>query len=228
MLCYQCCMVRICYCLDFKRNCKLVNSILNINGYQVTAISPDKNHGRFFEHPSRRKIKFHNVKFEALVLEERFDCIMMIESHNYFDADLGLAQVRKLLAQGGFVLISGMFRQNETDLFDLCNIEKDYLEKANHYGLTLVQSVDITEKILPTMEFAFQAYQKLMALFEATINEHLDSSAHNKLKILRFLFLKEFRRLTNLKAYYQNRLDPQVFREQVKYIRLLFKDASNH
>ena len=219
--------------MDFIPN--QVNTILDIGcgigdvalflaerGYEVTAISPDENHGRFFDLPNKGQIKFHNVKFEDLDLEERFDLIMMVESQNYFDKDEGFVQCRRFLNSGGSVLVSGMFRQNNSDVFEVCNIERDFIEKANIYGLSLTRSLDITENILPTLELAYQSYEDIKTLLEATFNNHLDVSTHRKLNILRRVFKKEFKRLANLQTYYQNRLNPQVFREHVKYKRLLF------
>jgi len=219
--------------MDFIPN--QVNTILDIGcgigdvalflaerGYEVTAISPDENHGRFFDLPDKGQIKFHNVKFEDLDLEERFDLIMMIESQNYFDKDEGFAQCRRFLNSGGSVLVSGMFRQNNSDVFEVCNNERDFIEKANIYGLSLTKSLDITENILPTLELAYQSYEDIKTLLEATFNNHLDVSTHRKLNILRRVFKKEFKKLANLQTYYQNRLNPQVFREHVKYKRLLF------
>ena len=192
------------------------------NGFKVTAISPDENHGKFFDHPDKALIKFHNVKFEDLDLDERFDLIMMIESQNYIDAEEGFAQCIRYLNPGGSYLVSDMFRQNNATVFEVCNIERDFIEKANKSGLLLKKSLDITENILPTLEFAYQTYVDIKTLLEVTFNYHLDISTHRKFNILRFIFRKEFRRLTNLQVYYQNRLDPQVFREHVKYKRLLF------
>jgi len=197
---------------------------LKKKGFIVTAISPDENHGKFFDHPDKALIKFHNVKFEDLDLEERFDLIIMIESQNYFDPEEGFAQCRRYLNPGGSVLVSGMFRQNNARIFEVCNIERDFIAKANSYGLLLTESLNITENILPTLELAYQSYEDIKTLLEATFNNHLDNSTHRKFNILRFIFRKEFRRLTNLQTYYQNRLDPQVFREHVKYKRLLFND----
>jgi cyclopropane fatty-acyl-phospholipid synthase-like methyltransferase len=196
-------------------------------GFEVTAISPDENHGKFIEDPNKTLIKFHNVKFEDLDLEERFDLIIMIESHNYIDADEGFAQCRRYLNPGGSVLVSGMFRQNNAKVFEVCNIERDFIEKANYSGLLLTESIDITENVLPTLELAYQSYEDFKSLLEATFKNHLDISTHRKLNILRRVFKKEFRRLANLQAYYQNRLDPQVFREHVKYKRLLFNGTGS-
>jgi MPBQ/MSBQ methyltransferase len=204
-----------------------VSLALAERGYEVTAISPDENHGKFFGLSNNGHIKFHNVKFEDLDLEERFDLIIMIESQNYFDADEGFAQCRRYLNPGGSILVSGMFRQNNAKVFEVCNIERDFIEKANSFGLLLTKSLDITENILPTLELAYQSYEDIKTLLEAIFNNHLDISTHRKLNLLRFVFMKEFRRLKNLQAYYQNRLDPQVFREHVKYKRLLFNGTGS-
>jgi hypothetical protein len=151
---------------------------------------------------------------------------MMIESHNYFDAEVGFNQCKRLISPGGYVLVSGMFRQINTPIYELCSLENDFIEKANRKGFIKVKSIDITENVLPTMELTHQLYQSIKKLVELTMNEHLDSSTHKKVKILRFLFRKEFRRFSRLHSYYQNRINPQNFRELVNYLRLIFRESA--
>ena len=199
-------------------------SLVN-KGYEVTAISPDKNHAQYYDSIEKERINFHNVKFEDLNLDEKFDLIIMIESQNYFDPVVGFAQCRRFLNPGGSVYISGMFRKGDSDIFQVCNIEDEYIQKASNAGFLLVNSLDITENILPTMTMAFQAYQGFMELLKATIDYHFDNSFRRKIFLLRMVFFKEFRKLFRLQEYHQTRMDPQVFQEHVKYMRLLFTDS---
>ena len=124
---------------------------LDTKGYKVTAISPDENHSRYFDFPDKNRICFHNVKFEDLDLDEKFDLIMMIESQNYFDADKGFAQCRRFLNPGGSIYVSGMFRKGDSDIFKVCNIEREFIQKASNYGFLLTNSLGITENVLPTV-----------------------------------------------------------------------------
>jgi 2-polyprenyl-3-methyl-5-hydroxy-6-metoxy-1,4-benzoquinol methylase len=190
--------------------------------YRVTAISPDANHVKYFDQPSKGKIKFHNQKFEDLDIDDRFDLIQMIESQNYIDPDDGFTQCRKYLNPGGNILISGMFRMDDSDFCYDTKILKDFVVKAESHGFRIVKSIDITENVLPTMEMAFQAWQGINTLVKVMMENQFDSSTQRKIKLLLFVFNKENKRLTRLHAYYQKRLDPDQFKKLAKYLRLLF------
>jgi hypothetical protein len=42
------------------------------------------------------------------------------------------------------------------------------------------------------------------------------------LKLLKLFFATELRQLTKVREYYEERSDPSLFREHVKYLRMLF------
>ena len=199
-------------------------SLVN-KGYEVTAISPDRNHAQYYDSPEKERINFHNVKIENLDLDEKFDLIIMIESQNYFDPVAGFYQCRRFLNPGGSVYVSGMFRKGDSDIFKVCNIESDFIQIASSFGFMLTNSLDITENILPSMTMAFEAYQGFMELLKATTDNHFDNSTHIKIFLLRMIFFKEFRKILKLRDYYQLRMDPQLFQQDVKYLRLLFTES---
>ncbi|MDQ3415481.1 MAG: methyltransferase domain-containing protein, partial [Verrucomicrobiota bacterium] len=79
-------------------------------GLKVTALSPDENHKRYFEDIRTQNLTFHSSRFEDFETDEIFDLVLMSESQNYFDAEIGLKQARRYLRAGGYLLIAGMFR----------------------------------------------------------------------------------------------------------------------
>src|SRR5258708_7199968 len=100
---------------------------LTEKGYKVTSISPDGNHGKFFQN-APEPLRFCQSKYENFSSDERFDLVLMSESQNYFDADTGLSQTRRLLTPGGYLLICGMFRKKNTPEFDqVPNAEQEKL-----------------------------------------------------------------------------------------------------
>src|SRR5258705_11932953 len=70
---------------------------LAASGYRVTALSPDKNHQKYFENGNGHHIAFHNQRFEDFHANQSFDLILMSESQNYFQADMAFRQCRNLL-----------------------------------------------------------------------------------------------------------------------------------
>src|SRR6187399_1046070 len=46
-------------------------------GLEVTALSPDKNHGKFYERLEAEGVEFHNVKFEDFPFGRSYDLVLM-------------------------------------------------------------------------------------------------------------------------------------------------------
>jgi 2-polyprenyl-3-methyl-5-hydroxy-6-metoxy-1,4-benzoquinol methylase len=199
-----------------------VASALIEKDYKVTAISPDENHSRYFDHPAMSEIKFINTRFEDLAIDDQFDLIQMIESHNYIEPEEGFSQCRKYLNPQGSVLVSGMFRKGNSDVYYESQILDVFLKKANSYGFQLVKSVDITENVIPTMYLAFRAWEGISQLFKVALDNQIGRSGQWKLRMLLLIFSREYKRISRIYTYYQNRLDPDLFREQVSYLRLVF------
>ncbi len=192
---------------------------LTEKGYKVTSISPDGNHGKFFQN-APEPLRFCQSKYEDFSSDERYDLVLMSESQNYFDADTGLAQTRRLLTPGGFLLICGMFRKKNTREFDqVRNVEEEYLRKAQQHGFELIERVDITPNVTPTLDIVRMAKEEYIT--------PLVSAAGNgrrwKLAIAGLLFRKELGQLRRIQRYYEEFSDSLFFSEHVSYLKLLFR-----
>jgi 2-polyprenyl-3-methyl-5-hydroxy-6-metoxy-1,4-benzoquinol methylase len=192
-------------------------------GYNVTAISPDKNHSKFFDKiPSN--LSFVNNKFQLFESEQKYDLILMSESQNYFDPELGLQQCKKLLNIGGYLLISGMFRKDDTvKIGDVFNIEEDYIERADKLNIKLVKKQDITSKVLPTMEYAQRCLVEYVNPSIKTAKHFLLSNSSFKSRVMIWVFSRELKKFNKIINYYMQRTNPEFFTANVKYLRLLFK-----
>ncbi len=192
---------------------------LTEKGYKVTSISPDGNHGKFFD-DAPEPLQFVQSKYENFSSNERYDLVLMSESQNYFDADAGLTQTRRLLTPGGYLLICGMFRKENTRPFDqVRNVESDYLRKAQQHGFELVERVDITSNVAPTLDIVRMAKEEYVT--------PLMSAAGNgrrwKLRIAGLLFRKELGQLRRIQRYYEDFSNSIFFSEHVSYLKLLFR-----
>jgi SAM-dependent methyltransferase len=196
---------------------------LAAKGYKVTAISPDANHQVFFDDLPADQVRFCRAKYEEFSTEQLFDLVLMSESQNYFDADVGLAQTLRFLVPGGFLLICGMFRkQNSDDFSQIRNIEGEYLLKAQQYGFELMDRTDITRNVLPTLKLVSMAKNNYLdpALLVA---RHYGAVASWKMKAAALLFRKELRHLREIERYYHGFADPEFFTKHISYLRLLFR-----
>jgi SAM-dependent methyltransferase len=207
-----------------------VTRALAQRGFRVTALSPDRGHAALLERLAARmdpgQVRFRKVKFEDFDDPGPFDLVLMSESQDYFDLDAGLAQCRRLLRPGGHLLVSGSFRIGESACFASSSIERTYTERAGSYGLELKRRLDITSHILPTLEFANESFQSYLTPGWKILNRYLGGPTRFKLKVLRRLFAREFRRLSALQKYYEERFDPALYQAHNRYLRLLFQKAS--
>ena len=194
-------------------------------GLRVSAISPDKNHGQYYlQEPL---INFYNLRFENFNEIEKFDLVLMSESHNYFDTNQALEKTNKLLNQNGYLLVSGIFNMSQDKtLDDVYYTEEDYITAAKNNGLELVDRVDITHNVLPTLKILYEMYTKYFLPTKKMFNHYLTFSAKYKWKVLRWLFNKQFKQLGKWESYYGSRLNPDLFENNARYLRLLFKNIS--
>jgi SAM-dependent methyltransferase len=198
-------------------------------GYSVTALSPDRNHIRYFEKMPYPQLRFVSSKLEDYKEPGNYDLILMSESQGYFHMDTGFMQSRRLLRPGGYLLVSGMFRQGNDyklkstrDYYDF-DTETDYKVRAEKYGLHLIHRIDITDETLPTLVMAYGIYCERIIPFIAMMDHYLRSSAGWKWKLLKIAMRKQFRELKTMKLMYEQRVNPEIFAERARYLRLLFQ-----
>ena len=196
-------------------------------GYFVTAISPDIRHKQYYN-TFKDKIDFQRTIFENFKSKKRFDLILMSESQNYFDPDIGFEQCRKYLQKGGYLLVSGKFKRKTNQRFpQVRNAERDFIQKARKYRLELIKRIDITEQTLPNIRFAKESYKKYIFPLEQMAYHYYQTNSSIKIKallfILKILFWKRIKLLKIAIRNYRDHLDIRIFKRYVVYLVLLFR-----
>lgn len=193
-------------------------------GLKVTALSPDKNHKRYLEEIRSPNLSFHSSRYEDFESDEIFDLVLMSESQNYFDAAIGLKQARRYLRAEGYLLIAGMFRKDcSTDFNAIPNIKRDYLEEAGKAGFVTLETRDITSHVLPTIQIVNNARLLHLEPSFDLAKRYLHASMPLKLKLLKLLFRKQIKELSELASYYARRTNPVLFAAQVEYLIVLLQ-----
>lgn len=193
-------------------------------GLKVTALSPDGNHQRYFDAMREPNLSFHSGRFEDFQTDEVFDLVLMSESQNYFDAEIGLQQARRYLRAGGYLLIAGMFRKDcSPDFNAIPNGKRDYLDKAAKNGFATLETRDITKHVLPTIQIVNRT--RLLHLEPALdlAQRYLRDSMPLKLKLLKLFFRKQIKELAESATYYAKRTNPALFAAQVEYLIVLLQ-----
>jgi 2-polyprenyl-3-methyl-5-hydroxy-6-metoxy-1,4-benzoquinol methylase len=206
-----------------------ISDILGDKGYSVTAISPELPPEVTFKNSTSR-FRFIQSKFEDFQSDQAYDLILMSESHNYFDHEIGFNQCKKLLAPDGHLIVSGLFKRDDVP-FDKAKIldalvkshELEFIKMAEDKGLKLLRNEDITENVLPTLVFAHRRLKEhVFPIAEMFLNIFPSRLTAFKLKLIKRFFSREIKHLVRVKSYLEERLDPHVFQRHIKYLQLLF------
>ena len=191
--------------------------------YDVTAISPDSNHAPYFEN-LLSQLTFLQTKFEDLDIDGKFDLILMSESQNYFPTEIGFRQCTTLLLPKGYLLVSGMFRKDsDSEFTEIPNTIEDYAKTAEKHGLLLIENVDITQNILPTIDFIYGSMERYVEPSVKMLNQFISSIAPVKSWFIKVFFRKQMQKTLQLYNYYRKRTDPLFFEKNIVYARLLFQ-----
>jgi MPBQ/MSBQ methyltransferase len=200
---------------------------LAARGRRVTAISPDKNHERYYSKDLEPRLTFHRSTYEQFRSSDRFDLLLFSESHNYFPHDVGLEKSRRLVRSGGYLLISGIFwypgRVPFPRDFDLQDLEYLSLARANGFTPRLV--VDITPNVLPTVEMAHRAMRDYLEPFGNLVESFMETRAPWRARLLKAFFSKQRRYLAKEWDYYKRKMDPGYFRDRIRYVTVLLEDT---
>ena len=191
--------------------------------YDVTAISPDSNHAKYFEN-HRSKLTFLQTKFEDLQIDNKFDLILMSESQNYFPTEIGFRQCVTLLLPKGYLLIAGMFQKDSSsEITVVPNTIEDYIKIAEKHGLLLIENVDITQNVLPTVGFIHESMQNYVEPSRKMLNQFISSISPLKSWFIKFIFRKQINEILQIYNYYRKRTNPLFFKKNIIYARLLFQ-----
>ncbi len=191
--------------------------------YDVTAISPDRNHAKYFEdHLS--KLTFLQTKFEDLKVDNKFDLILMSESQNYFPTETGFRQCTSFLLPKGYLLVSGMFKKDSNSkITEVPNTIEDYARTAEKHGLVLITNIDITQNILPTINFTYESIERYVEPSVTMLNHFISSISPLKSWFIKFFFRKQIKETLQIYNYYRQRNHPLFFKQNLVYARLLFR-----
>lgn len=195
-----------------------VSRALAERGHRVAALSPDRNHARYFAPLRERGVEFHNLRFEDFDSPRLFDLVLISEALNYFEREAGLRQCRRFVRRDGHLLVAAMFRFRDHRPFVGAFRAADlhYVEAAAAHGFTLVDELDITAAVAPTMRIAQRGVRLLSPFLRAGATAARGVRCESAAS-----------RLDEVREYYSIRTDPAYFQRSVRYVILLLcRDSS--
>lgn len=172
-------------------------------GFSVDCVSPDLLLKEKIEKNYKDKLTLYCSKFEDLQIGKTYDLIMMMESCEYLHIDQAFSQCQKYLNPDGKILISDMFRINNSRDYKAFHTLDTFRETIKKYGFRISSCHDITLQILPTLELTAGIYHKYMLPIMRTAVESLAYSIEKRKnyryiwKIINFLFRKKIKKTEN-------------------------------
>ncbi len=116
-----------------------------------------------------------------------------------------------------------IFKKAPTDLFKrvIC-IEDQYLKLAEHYGLDLIETVDITPSVMALTMFARKIFEEQVEPFVEMLKHYTGNSLPLRLKLTKFLNRKVLKSMVEFYEDRVQRVDPVLVEEHLRYMRFLF------
>lgn len=198
---------------------------LSRSGHRITAISPDRNHARYFDGFDDPNISFQRSTFESFESAEQFDLVLFSESHRYFDRQVGLQRAHHLTRPGGHLLVSGMFRLADKKSFpmDFELADLPYVQMAVECGFAPVKISDITSNIIPTIEIIDRAVTDILEPTMRFAEAYVMARSPWKARLFRLLISKEDKEFARALKKLRRKTNPDRFRERFRYATILFE-----
>jgi SAM-dependent methyltransferase len=199
-------------------------------GFKVTSVSPSPSQEDFFADnilPKHNNISFIRSKYQDLEIKDSFDVVLMSESANYFPMDKGLDQTIRYLNSGGHLIMGSMFRKDHRPAFAEQHVYQSFLKNAKRRGLELIEDLDVTNRVVQTLELAHSIYKFIPPISKVLLDFYQRSFKRNSWllsKIITAFFKKEIEMAKELflDVGYR-RTDPGQFLEHVTYRLLSFE-----
>jgi 2-polyprenyl-3-methyl-5-hydroxy-6-metoxy-1,4-benzoquinol methylase len=157
-------------------------SLLTEKGYQVHCLSNDE-YQRTVINERYPGIPFTKSKFEENQLGKKFDLVLMSESVQYLDWPRALTKLEEVLNPNGYLLLADYFRKNDDLYYKACKLKEPFQE-ATALKFTLLNEEDITDYVLPTLDFGTFYWNKYILPVAGIVEEIIAKKTKPFLKFL--------------------------------------------
>ena len=194
-------------------------------GLHVTALSPVPSHERCYPTDDPR-VAFHGSTLEAFESEDRYDVVLMSESSNYFCFRMAFDRFDELLRPGGHILLSAIFKTDDTSAYETTHRYSDYMAHARTKGYEVVRDEDVTEHVLPTLTLGRELLKPIVATADLATRYYGTLCRSFKWRVVSFLGRHLFADMQAPLAFWEDTkdtLDPERFRRELMYRFILLR-----
>jgi SAM-dependent methyltransferase len=136
-------------------------------GYEVDCISPNPTLNQVVRERLGDQVGLFEGRFEDFQTQARYDLILFSESLLFIHLRPGLERARELLAPGGHVLISDLFRTTtERGPIGGGHVLETFRATLADLPWEVVADHDVTARIAPTFDLLAQGYRALRPAYD--------------------------------------------------------------
>jgi SAM-dependent methyltransferase len=193
-------------------------------GYDVQSVSPSPFLTSVAGEILEGKGHIHESTFEELKLDQKFDLVMFAESFQYIDLEQVFPLAKKLLNDGGHILLCDFFNRDDSkSVSGLGGGHRlgTFYGKVDESGLEKVMDLDITDRTAPNMD----AVRDLLDNFGQPVWQlflyWLDSNYPKAAKFLRWKYKKKIPKIEE--KYFTGKRNAETFKLDKSYRLVLLK-----
>ena len=207
--------------LDVGCGTGAASALLKERGYDVEGLSPDPHQGELFT--GRVGLPFHLSRFQDFDPPHAYDLAIMSESAQYVHLP-GLFPAVRRVAPGGHLLVSDYFVVEEDGgpLTRSGHPLEAFLHEAGGHGLSVEREEDITERILPTLDVAYDFLHNRLNPALGIFADSLRAKRPYLHRIVRWLARRKLEELGDLEVM----VDSAAFARVKRYKIFLFRVPS--
>ncbi|MCP4328025.1 MAG: methyltransferase domain-containing protein [Alphaproteobacteria bacterium] len=130
-----------------------ISQALAERGFNAVGLTPDHDQKEAFER--RTDLPCHLGKFQEFSPDRRFDLVLMSQSCHHVPLDK-LFAVSQAVSPGGYLLVADYFllKRDGTRGTRIGHLVDEFVAAAAAHEFRLLREADITEEVLPTLDFA--------------------------------------------------------------------------
>jgi len=194
-------------------------------GYLADGVSPSP----FLAEKSRSLLGNQSTIFECtyeqLETEKRYDLVLFSESFQYIRPEDAIEKTMSLLNEGGFILISDIFKT-------IANGKGECLQSGGHrlntfyeiisgYPLEEITNLDITEQTAPSIDIENQICKDVVRPVSVLLEQFFQNRHPIISKLLRWKYKRKISKIEN--KYFSGKRNAENFKKFKTYRVLLYK-----
>jgi SAM-dependent methyltransferase len=195
-------------------------------GYQVDCVSPNHVLTGVARSVLDGRASIFETRFQDLQIDRRYDLILFSESLLFIPLDLAFGKALSLLAPGGYILITDIFRvpaEGKSPIGGGHELPR-FREVVATFPLEPVEDLDMTDGVAPTFDLLDGAYREAIEPAYRLLLARLTTRHPWVMRLVRWKFRKQMQRYED--KHFSGRRTGANFKKYKSYRLLVYRQRS--